>query len=286
MSRFKIVSIFCLFIFCSLGVAHSRFVPNQRGDRELVRFPEGAQIVEEHELDRSNFYDPEADYSSFEGRVSDRDESSSILKIYSDNPNIKFFRAGDPLSFRIQRRNFGECQAQVRDVEPDYLIIFVRDLRPCWPRREDDYFRRGTALIFSSDRLEERVREASRHRHALLRRREDFFNQLNEVNRFLWSFDQQRVIVSAQYDRKIERLEQEKLEALSALTSKKIDQARIQRELITLLDELDKDISHYRIESSQGFNRWGHDHNTGLPVMKRPAEMTQDSRSQSMRAID
>lgn len=257
------------------SLSYAGYQLNRERDRELINFSASDQVIaREHELDRQNFYDPNADYSTFQARVTDRDKSASILKVFSQDKNVKFLRAGDSLNFQVQRvRSRGDCRAYVRDSEPEYLIIYVTDLTPCWPNADREYFRRGMLLNIHSESLAKRVREASRHRHTLLRRREDFFNQLNSINNFLWSYDQHKVILSAEYDEKIERLKRQKQEALSSLTAKKADQISLQRTLMKRLDELDYDLEFYRVETKHEFNRWDKDQQQGLPVQKRPQSM-------------
>lgn len=220
-----------------------------------------------------SFYDPTVDYSKFSGRVSDKDETSTIIKVQLESDNAKFFKASDPVTFWvINKRDVSPCQGNIRAVEDGYITMYVKNLYPCWG--EAYTFRRGTILTFESDRLAGRVRDASRYRISLLLKKRDFLSQLNSVNKFVWGFSSEQVAVASDYDRKILELQKQKEIALSNLISKKKDQIRIQRELSFRLDELDKDLSFYQIEKDELFtDRWHQDRQTGLPTYDRPAEV-------------
>lgn len=260
---------------------------SERGDREIVEFLDKPLVATPSDLDRENFFDPKADYSLFAVRVTDRDETMSILRVQSQEKNIKFFRVGDQLEFRVgegRQRSRGICQGHIRDVEGDYLVIYVHDLNQCW-RHNEEYFRRGKILSLHSEILQQRILEASRYRQLLLQRREDFFSQLNQINHFLWTFDQQKVLVAAEYDEQIARLQRQKEEALGALLTRKKDQALLQRELVKRLDQLDEDLEFYRIEAQHEYNRWKKDHHSGLPLTDRPQESRPDTRSIHLRNL-
>ncbi len=219
-----------------------------------------------------SWYDNEYDYSQFTGRVSDRDKGSNILKISSEDKNIKFFRAGDKVNFTVASKDTDYCQGYVRNVEEKFFVIFVKDLYSCW--NDSDYFRRGTLLHFNSKQLLSRVKEASKYRIVLLKRKKDFFKQLNGVNHFIWSYDQQKVLTASDYDLKIVEIEKGKQKALEMLLAKKQDQIRLQKELIRRLSELDQELGHYRIERDDLLvDRWHLDHDLGLPVGKRPQKL-------------
>lgn len=218
-----------------------------------------------------SFYDPNIDYARFSGRVSDKDETATILKVQVETKNTKFFKASDPVEFRVaNKRDAKPCQGNVRANEGNYLTIFVKNLYPCWG--ESYNFRRGTILIFESERLAQRVKDASRYRVALLSKRRDFLHQLNDVNKFVWGFSQVQVDVASEYDRKIIELQKQKELAMSSLISKKRDQIRLQRELTYRMDELDQDLAYYLVEKDELFtDRWHLDHEDGLPTYERPA---------------
>lgn len=231
----------------------------------------GATINYRQEFD--SFYDPNFDYAQFYGRVSDKDPSGQIYKVESETKNVRFFKVGDLLTFQVEgdEPTSDSCRAFVRDVEKEFFVIYVEDIRTCWKR--DAYFRRGSRLNIKSDKLAQRVRDASLFRVLLLRRRKDYFTQLNGVNNFVWAFDQHKVQVAADYDRRIAEIEKEKQKALDGLISKKTDQIRLQRELAQRLDEIDNDLEFYRIEREElELDRWEHDQNLGLPVGDRPQQ--------------
>ncbi len=220
-----------------------------------------------------SFYDVKFDYDKFSGRVTDRDATSSIVKVSSENKNTKFFRAGDLVEFRIQNSKDSDfCQGFVRSLEPDYFIMYAKDLSPCLPKEE--YFRRGTVLVMQSQKLGQRVREASVYRASLLNKKKDFMTQLNGINNGIWNFEERKVILAAEFDRRIVEMEKEKIKALDELITKKNDELVLQRELAFRLDSLDIELDFYRIEKHElMFDRWHLDKDLGYPVYDRPEEI-------------
>ena len=222
------------------------------------------------ELD--SFYDAKVDYANFLGRTTDRDTSGNIIKISSDNGNIKFLQTGDSVSFSLPKSKDKLCTGYVRGIEKKYFILYVKDYYPCW--KKDDYFRRGTILFFRSPILASRVKDASIHRSLLIKKRKDFLRQLDETNNFLWSYDQKRILAAAEYDKKILELRHAKQKRLGKILSQKKDSIKLREELIKRLDTIDKDIDHYRIEIyERGFDRWNLDLDLGLPVSNRPSKL-------------
>jgi hypothetical protein len=230
-------------------------------------------IKETLKVEPDSFYDSKFDYSQFSARVTDRDATTSIVKISSESRNVKFFRAGDLVEFKIQNNRNGDfCQGYVRSIEENYFVMFVKDLFPCFPKEE--YFRRGTALVMKSEKLAIRMREASIYRASLLNKKKDFMLQLNDVNEFVWNFEEKKIQVAADYDQQIAEIEKQKLKALGQLLSDKNDKMRLQRELAYRLDNIDKELSFYRIEKVEPlFDRWHLDHDLGYPVYERPEEI-------------
>ncbi|MGZ3788214.1 MAG: hypothetical protein ACXVLQ_06800 [Bacteriovorax sp.] len=220
-----------------------------------------------------SFYDTKVDYSKFSGRVTDRDATASIVKISSENKNVKFFRAGDLVEFKVQNSKESDfCQGHVRSIEESYFVMFVKDLFPCFPKEE--FFRRGTALIMQSEKLEMRVREASVYRASLLNKKKDFMGQLNNINQDVWNFEERKIQVAAEFDQKIAEIEKQKTRALDQLLDQKNDQIRLQRELAYRLDNIDKELNFYRIEKEELlFDRWHLDHDLGYPVYEKPEEI-------------
>ena len=219
------------------------------------------------------FFEKNVDYSKFYGRTTDRDSTGNVVKVQSESENTKLFRAGDKVTFTIPTNPRDEpCEGYVRDVEDKFFVMYVKDFSPCWGRA--DYFRRGTQLNFVSVALAKRVQDAAVYRIILMKRKRDFLRQLNEINHFLWSYDQQKVLEAAKYDRKIAELEKVKQQTLENLASKKKDQIYLQKELVYRLDELDKDIGFFRVEKTQLLHdRWDLDHHIGHPVGQRPQKM-------------
>jgi hypothetical protein len=224
-------------------------------------------------IDADSFYDPRFDYSKFSGRVTDRDATASIVKVSSENRNVKFFRAGDPIEFKIQNSTTGDfCEGHVRSIEEHYFVMYVKDLHPCFPKEE--YFRRGSAIIMHSEKLATRVREASIYRASLLNKKKDFMLQLNGINSDVWNFEENKIQVAADFDKRMIEIEAQKQRALDQLLSKRNDQIRLQRELAFRLDNIDKELKFYRLEKEELLiDRWHKDQDLGLPVYERPEEV-------------
>ena len=219
-----------------------------------------------------SFFDPKMDYSVFSGRITDKDDTGQILKISSENKNIKFFRAGDLLEFSTPNSNSNPCHANVRGVEPGYFVIYAKDFEVCGENAE--FFRRGTALIFKSDTLQERIKTMSNYRVTLLRRKDDFLNQLNGINNFLWTYDQKKVLVSSDFDKRLAEIEKEKNKAVDFLQDEREDKIKLRKELIKRIDNLNRDLEYYRISKDELFeDRWHLDLNLGLPVKPRPQDL-------------
>ncbi|WPU63383.1 hypothetical protein [Peredibacter starrii] len=219
--------------------------------------------------------DPNVDYERFSGRVSDKDDSARVFKIHVENNNTKFFRAGDSVLFKVNLKDTRDfCKAFVRNVEDFHFTIYVESLGPCYSTTE--YFRRGTVLNFYSKTLALRVFEASKYRDQLILRKEDFLKQLNDINHFLWTFDQQKVKTAADYDEQINRLQREKRKAIDDMITLKQERLVLQNELMKKLNELDESLLFYRVERQELMtDRWQLDHDQGLPVGHRPQDIKQ-----------
>lgn len=254
---------FCLGLFLCLSTAHAVIVvPNLPAPGVVGPDNRGA-------------IDPNVDYERFTGRVSDKDDSGRIFKVHVENNNTKFFRAGDEVLFKVNLKdNRDYCRAFVRSIEDFHFTIYVESLSTCYS--STDYFRRGTVLNFYSKTLALRVFEASKYREQLVLRKEDFLKQLNDINHFLWTFDQQKVKTAADYDEKINQLQREKRKALDDMITLKQERLVLQNELMRKLNELDESLSFYRVERQELMtDRWQLDHDQGLPVGQRPQEMKQ-----------
>lgn len=261
--------IFILSIAC-LQVMAQDFLPHRNVPEQELRTLRDEQFKRQIEEGFDGFLEPGADYSRFTGRVTDRDRHANILKVSSESKNIRFFRAGDLVQFQLASdQQSRQCEAYVRSIEEGHFVIYVKDLNRCF--NIDAYFRRGAMLVFESQRLAERVYEASKYRVLLVARRRDFFEQLNRINHFIWSFDQERVKVAADYDKRILELQEARERALAGLNKTKQDNIRLQRELMTKLDELDRDLDYHRISKDElHVDRWHLDHDAGVPVEDRP----------------
>ncbi len=220
--------------------------------------------------DNRSSIDPNVDYEHFSGRVSDKDDSSRIFKVQVENNNTKFFRAGDEVRFKVNlNENKDYCLGFVRNVEDFYFTIYVESMAPCFS--SDQYFKRGTVLNFYSKKLALRVYEASKFREQLIVRKEDFLKQLNDINHFIWTFDQQKVKTAADFDERINQLQREKRKALDDLITLKQERLVLQNELMKKLNELDESLLFYRVERQELMtDRWNLDHDEGLPFGHRP----------------
>ncbi len=265
----KNISILIVILFSRVFADTQIITKQEMANKDApIQEHEFASIEESVGLD--SFYDPSIDYSKFSGRLTDKDPSGMILKIYTESRNVKFFKPSDPVSFRVTKfRDKTPCKGNVRSIEKNYLTIYSKNLIPCWGELYN--FRRGMLMIFESDRLAQRIKSASRYRVALLTKKRDFLYQLNDVNKFVWGFKQEQVKLAAEYDRKILELKKLKEEAINLLLSKKRDQIRIQRELGFRLDQIDNELKYYRVEKDELYtDRWHLDQNTGVPVYKKP----------------
>lgn len=217
--------------------------------------------------------DPNVDYERFSGRVTDKDDSGRVFKIQVENNNTKFFRVGDVLEFTVNLKNDRKhCTGHIRSVESFYFNMYVETLGPCYSVKE--YFRRGTVLNFHSKVLGERVLEASQYRKQLILRKEDFLKQLNDINHFIWTFDQEKVKTAAHYDEEINRLQRDKRKALDDLITLKQERLILQNELMKKLNELDESLQYYRVERQELMtDRWQSDHDAGILFGQRPQQM-------------
>jgi len=223
--------------------------------------------------DNNKFIDPNTDYTRFYGRVTDRDDTGRILKVKVENNNTKFLKAGDVIHFKINNQDKGYfCKASVRSIEDYYFSVYVQDYSGCW--EEGKYFPRGMQLNFKSNRMADRVFEASKYRELLLLRKDGFLTQLNDLNNFLWTFDQQKLKTVATFDEQINELKRQKQLAIDNLIQKKQESMVLQTELIKKLDNLDTSLDHYRIERKEYLtDRWHIDHDSDLPFSRRPQEI-------------
>ncbi len=255
--QFRLGLFFCAIFTLSQG-AWAIIVDPKFPDRGLVTRDNRGEI------------DPDINYENFSGRVSDKDDAGKIFKIQVENNNTKFFRAGDHVKFKVNLKgNLDYCEGHVRNVEDFHFTIYVERLDPCHSR--DSYFKRGTVLNFVSRTLGLRVFEASKYREQLIVRKEDFLKQLNDINHFLWTFDQQKVQTAMKYDEEINRLQREKRKALDDMISLKHEKLILQNELMTRLTDLDGNLKFYRVERQDLMtDRWNLDHDAGLPVGQRP----------------
>ena len=231
--------------------------------------PDEGQLVK----DNNAFIDPNVDYGKFMGRVSDKSDDGRIFKVKVENNNTKFLKAGDVVFFKVSNHPSKDpCKASVRTVEDFYFSIYVIDLAACWNLKK--YFPRGMQLNFDSRKLSQRVFEASKYREILLLRKDSFLKQLNDINHYLWTFEQQKVKEAAKYDAKVNEILREKRLALDNLMNKKEENIILQHELLKKLDSIDESLNHYKVERQEYLtDRWYMDHEQSLPVMRRPRNL-------------
>ncbi len=126
-------------------------------------------------------------------------------------------------------------------------------------------------LTFKSPHLVRRVFEASKFRQLLLDKKDGFLKQLNSINNFIWTYDQQKVQVAADYDLRIVELQKAKQKAIDDLIVRKQENLILQTELMRQLSELDESLKFYRVERQELLmDRWNDDHDFGLPFAQRP----------------
>lgn len=217
-----------------------------------------------------SYYDPTIDYSIFTGRVTDKEMEKNFFKIYSRNENVKFFRVGDSVEFKPLNSEGQACFGTVRNVEKEgYFVLHVKNFSQCFDR--DFYFRRGTLLSFDAKILAQRVKDASIHRKQLLQRKTSYLSELNDINHFVWSYDQQKVLLVGEYDQKILELEKAKRKALEQLALRKKESFVLQKELAFQLDKIDHDLQYYRVHQyNMTPDKWSFDQDLGKPVEKKP----------------
>ena len=217
--------------------------------------------------------DPNVDYTKFRGRVTDRNKKGDVLKVKVENNNIKFFKAGDQVFFRINNQHSKiPCRASIKAVEDFYFVMSVFDWRYCWDKSK--YFPRGMQLNFESQLLSKRVYEASQFRKILILKKEGFLKQLNQVNNFLWNYEQKKMQLAAEYDKKINEVKEQKRLALDNLLQNKQEQILLQTELRKRLDQLDTSMKYYQVERQEYLlDRWDMDKDTRIEMGQRPLEL-------------
>ncbi len=205
--------------------------------------------------DQKGFLDPGVDYQKLVARVTDRDKSGHTFKLKSENKNSKFLRSGDRLAFTIGDKGKRFCYGTVKDVEDQHFILHVSDLDLCYDSHL--YFKRGTTLYFKSKVLEERVSSAAKFRRELILKRSDFLKQLSQINHYLWTYDQKKMQLAAEYDAQIVELQRQKRKALDDLVTRKKDNMQLQVRLKREMDEIDNSLEFYQIDRQEIFSdRW------------------------------
>lgn len=220
--------------------------------------------------DPEHFLDPNIDYSKFVGRVTDRDSSGQVIKIKTENNNIKFFRSGDAVNFSLARKGDYSCQGYVRGLEDYYVALYVVNIQKCLPE-EMQPLRIGSELDLQSKVLQERILYGSQYRMVLLKMHKDLLYQLNDLNNSLVNYQNQRLQTSALYDKEINNLKRAKQQALDKLLWQQEEKVKAQSELKKRLTEINENIKFYQIEREEYItDRWHLDQDLGLPVENRP----------------
>ena len=220
-----------------------------------------------------SFYNPDFDYSRFPGRVTDKNEGETLVKIATENNNIRFFKNGDPITMVWPREREGDdfrCDAVIRAIEEGYMVLFVSRIRSCLPNPKS-YFRRGTQMKFHSPILAQRVLEVSRFRQVLIEKRRGFLEQLNEINSDIWSFKEKKLRVVGEYEREKIELDRKKQKELRDLDEENREKIHLQNELIGRLKTIEQDMDFYQVSEPDILaDRWSLDHDLALPMGPRP----------------
>ena len=208
----------------------------------------------------SSQYDKNFDYSRFIGRMTDKDDSGNIFKIFSKNTIVKLLRSGDTVFFKRPLGVERYCKGSVRNTEEaNYFVLHVQNLAPCLKKGEERILR-GSKLQFLSQQLNARVKEAHHHYDHLLKKRKNFLKQLNEINHFLWTYRQQKIKTTAKYGQEIVKLQKAQQRAMDVLKEKKKDSILLQRELNQRIDKLDQNLDFYYIEKKENIREsWKQD---------------------------
>lgn len=219
-----------------------------------------------------SIFDPQFDYSHFLGRLTDRDKLSNTLKIKVETSNIRFLRSADALKFSIPTINTNFCQANVQDIQEsngNYLTIYTPDIKACWDDN-DHLLRRGMQISFVSPTLQERVVAAEQMRQVYIKQKEDFLIQLNSINNFLYTFNEQITHAVSNYDKKLHQLQQERQQQIDQLLSDKENKIKIQKELVKKVEWIKNQLKYYQIERIEPvLDRWNQDLKTGFPVVPK-----------------
>ncbi len=222
--------------------------------------------------DFKGFLDPKIDYSKMTMRITDLSSDRHIVKVKAENANVKFLKAGDKLAFSVGEKGERYCYGNVRQVEPFHVVMYVNNFNHC--TKKDSYMRRGTILFFNSPILKERIVQGAQFREHLLLKKSDLLKQLSQINHFVWTFEQQRMKLAAEYDQRIVELQKEKRKALDEIFIEKRDKLILQTELQKHLSQLDESLKHYNVERQEFFSdRWNMGHDLGLPLGKRPQKV-------------
>ncbi|MDA8793630.1 hypothetical protein N9N67_10295 [Bacteriovoracaceae bacterium] len=221
---------------------------------------------------RDGFKDNLQDYEKFYVRITDKDDRGNVLKLKVENNNSKFLRVGDLIYFKINNYTKKEqyCRGTVRSVEDFYFSVYVASFSLC--KERDFYLKRGTTLKIWSKDMGKRVIEASEYRKQLIMKKDGFLGQLNDINNFLYTYEEQKVKLAAEYDERVNQILEQKASALESMLQKKHESIILQNELRRQLVQTDEDLKHYRIERQELFlDRWNMDHDQGKPVTHRPS---------------
>jgi hypothetical protein len=93
------------------------------------------------------------------------------------------------------------------------------------------------------------------------------------VNHFLWSYNQEKINLSAEYDKKILEISKQKQVALDDLLNKKKEQVVVQSELKKELNTIDEKMVYYRIDRKEALtDRFQSDLLDEIPSYEAPPE--------------
>lgn len=216
-------------------------------------------------LDYDGFLDPKQDYTKNVGRITDINQGQKIFKVKVENDTTRFLKAGDIVGIKIPNLSKDSCEVGVVTTEINYVTFGWQSLESCWDSKK--YFRRGLLLELSSTVMQLRVQQASAYRKQLLERRNVYLKQLNDVNNFFWKYETERDRLLNDFDRRINELKNQKVQAAGSLDDEKVNKTKVQGELMQELNSLDELLRFYRIDRREVFSdKSGQDYDTSAPV--------------------
>ena len=202
----------------------------------------------------------------FIGRVTDFNDNNRTLKVFSRNKNIKLLRSGDGVKFKRAEPKARYCSGSVRNVEEkDYMVIYATDLTNC--KQNGLRLRRGDRFFFHSLDLAKRVYNARDQQKELTAKRKILFQQLEEINNFIWFFKEEKLKVKSHYQKKMAAVYKAEERAMARLQDKRRDSILLQKELKRRIDKLGRDIEfHTTRQKGPMDDSWTAEVDFSLPI--------------------